>query len=86
MKKIDIKWKLITKNPMLAYRKSNGIVTDVTPIYSKDGKIVAYKGPLYGSQPMETESGTQFLGTGEILENEHIYQIDELDFDVHVEE
>lgn len=71
--------------PILAYRKSNGIVTDVTPIYSKDGKIVAYKGPLYGSQPIVTESGTQFLGTGEILEKEHIYQIDELDFDVYVD-
>ena len=72
--------------PMLAYRKSNGIVTDVTPVYSKDGKIVAYKGPLYGSQQIVTESGTQFLGTCEILENEHIYQVDELDFDVHTGE
>ena len=72
--------------PTLAYRKSNDIVTDVTPIYSKDGKIVAYKGPLYEAQPITTESGTQFIGTGKILEKEHIYQIDELDFDVHTEE
>lgn len=34
----------------------------------------------------KTKSGTQFLGTGEIIENEHIYQIDELDFDVYTEE
>lgn len=71
--------------PILAYRKVNGIVTDVKPVY-KNGKLVAYVGPLYGSKTINTEFGIQFIGTGEILEKKHIYEIDELDFDVYTGE